>query len=74
MHPDSKTFFYENVTCVTADFEILQHLNLILQYMDFFLSRNLKNDILHSIFISSSFHFILCAIKKINDTLALFCG
>ena len=37
--------FYENVTCVTADFEILQHLNLnIFQCIDFFLSRNLKND------------------------------
>ena len=27
MHPYSKTFFNENV-CVTADFEILQHLYL----------------------------------------------
>ena len=31
--------------CVTEDFEILQHLNLnIFQCIDFFLSRNLKND------------------------------
>ena len=36
MHPYSKTFFYENVMCVTADFKILQHLNLnILQCIDF---------------------------------------
>ena len=44
MHPYSKTF-YENVISVTTDFEILQHSNLkIFQCIDFFLSRNLKND------------------------------
>ena len=34
----------------------------------------LKNDHLHSIFIISSCHFILCATKKINNTLTLFYG
>ena len=26
--PQLQNFFYENMMCVTADFEILQHLNL----------------------------------------------
>ena len=43
--PLQQNFFYENMMCVTADFEILQHWNLnIFQCIDFFLSRNLKND------------------------------
>ena len=53
---------------VTADFKILQHLNLnIFQCINLFLSRNLKTTLLNSIFIISSCHFILCAIEKMND-------
>ena len=43
--PLKYNFFYENMMCVTAYSEILQHLNLnIFWCIDFFLSRNLKND------------------------------
>ena len=54
------------MTCVTANFEILQHLNLnIFQCIDFFFSRNIKNDPptfnFHHYFLS--FH-IVCYKKK----------
>ena len=63
----------KNVTHVTVDFKILQHLNLSLfQCIDFFLSRNLKN--YPSIFNLNhqDLPFHLVCYKEKNVTLALF--